>query len=68
MTPESWTIIGCTIAAITAFGVYLVPTLRGIQSDLTDLGQRVSRIEGLIEGMGRSPETVDPLTPTGVSQ
>ena len=68
MTSESWTIIGCTIAVVAAFGVYLVPTLRGIQSDLTDIGRRVARIEGLIEGMGRSPETVDPLRPTGISQ
>lgn len=67
MTPESWTIIGCTIALGGAFAAYLVPTLRGIQSELTNLGQRVSRIEGLIEGLSQSG-TLDPWRPRGGSQ
>lgn len=52
MTAEGWTIIGATIALVGIFA----PVLMGIRRDLTDLCERMARLEGLFEGFIRRDE------------
>ena len=65
MTPEAWTIIGCTIVILVAFagGIrHLRSEINGLRGEFNRLGERMHRlevelrermakVEGLLEGL-----------------
>lgn len=49
MSAEVWAVLGVGVA----LAGLILPALHGIRRDVADLRDRVSRIEGLLEGWGR---------------
>ena len=49
MSPETLTIIGCTIA----LAAIILPGQHAMRRDIADLRERMARLEGLFEGFMR---------------